>query len=260
MEIDISKVYGDLMYVASKTGPLEFIGNLFAEREPDRIVVYDFVLLSVGSAVYSEIKPELMLPLSKRPDAHKMHGMCHMHPVGNGVPGEHNWSGTDREWILETPLGSLPQLVKWSFSIVLTPGGWVGRVDNYLTGKTLHCPVVYFRPEIAAKAQALTPERTPAAFELAQDWRRERLKAFHESGYLLASGEEEFPLEFLEEYFSMYPDEDLADFARMGNPELWELIRADRDLHGYRPSEVRQACQRILGDAGQLSFLDGEDG
>jgi hypothetical protein len=34
----------------------------------------------------------------------------------------------------------------------------VGRVDNYVTGKTLHCPVVYFRPETAAKAQELAPK------------------------------------------------------------------------------------------------------
>lgn len=31
--------------------------------------------------------------------------------------------------------------MKWSASIVLTPRGWVGRIDNYVSGKTLHVEV-----------------------------------------------------------------------------------------------------------------------
>lgn len=169
MEIDISKVYGDLSYVAKYVGPLEFSGNLFAERTKDRIEVYDFVLLDVGNWAYSQIDPMLMLPLLTRPDNQKMKGWVHKHPIGNGIPGEHNWSGTDRNNILTTPLGSVPKLVQWSFSIVLTPNGWVGRIDNYVAGKTLHCPVTYFRSDIAAKAEILLPEKPKATWRSAED-------------------------------------------------------------------------------------------
>jgi hypothetical protein len=165
MKIDISRVYGDLMYVAKKVGWREYSGNLFAERTEEDIEVYDFVLLDVGSWGYTEIRPELMLPLLDRPDFKNLRGWAHKHPVGDGVPGPHNWSFTDETNIKETPLGGVPELVKWSFSIVLTPGGWVGRIDNHITGKTLHCPVAWFRDAVAEKAEKLigqTPQHTQA--------------------------------------------------------------------------------------------------
>lgn len=63
------------------------------------------------------------------------------HPMGSGKPGPENWSGTDNNTIRTAPLGGVPELVKWSASVVLTPRGWVGRVDNHITGKTIHCEV-----------------------------------------------------------------------------------------------------------------------
>ena len=38
-------------------------------------------------------------------------------------------------------MGGIPDLVKWSLSVVLTPDGWVGRVDNHQTKKTKHLAV-----------------------------------------------------------------------------------------------------------------------
>lgn len=64
------------------------------------------------------------------------------HPVGDGNPGPHNWSGRDERTATQEPLGGVPQLVQWSCSIVLTPKGWVGRVDFYLPAlRTYHCAV-----------------------------------------------------------------------------------------------------------------------
>jgi hypothetical protein len=51
------------------------------------------------------------------------------------------WSGTDLNTILTQPLGGVPELVRWSASIVLTPHGWIGRVDNYLNHTTIECQV-----------------------------------------------------------------------------------------------------------------------
>lgn len=61
--------------------------------------------------------------------------------MGNGIPGQHNWSGTDESTIQLAPLGGVPEMVKWSVSMVLTLGGWVGRIDNHISHKTQHLDV-----------------------------------------------------------------------------------------------------------------------
>ena len=129
--------------------PKEFSGFAFCTHTKDAIEVYDFVMLDMGSEVFTEIPPEVILPLIDRSDAPNMKVWLHAHPIGSGIPGPENWSGTDNQTILTTPLGGIPQLVKWSASIVLTPRGWVGRVDNYITHKTIHCEV---EPRSAAQA------------------------------------------------------------------------------------------------------------
>ena len=121
--------------------PKEFSGFGFCTHTKDTIEIYDFVLLDVGSEVFTEIPPEVILPLMDRSDAGNMKVWAHAHPLGSGVPGPENWSGTDNNTILNEPLGGIPEAVKWSASIVLTPKGWVGRVDNYITKKTIHCQV-----------------------------------------------------------------------------------------------------------------------
>jgi hypothetical protein len=121
--------------------PREFSGFGFCEKEGDTIRIYDFVLLDVGSEVFTEIPTEKIIGLMGRPDVGKMKVWVHAHPLGDGNPGQHNWSGTDENTIQHTPLGGIPELVKWSVSMVLTPRGWVGRIDNYVSQKTLHLPV-----------------------------------------------------------------------------------------------------------------------
>ena len=62
--------------------------------------------------------------------------------MGNGIPGAHNWSGTDKQTAEREPFASPPEMVHWSVSIVLTPRGWVGRLDNYDKQITAHLEVV----------------------------------------------------------------------------------------------------------------------
>ena len=114
----------------------EFSGFGFIERDGDNLKVYDIVVLDVGSESFTEIPTKKILDLMNRPDADKMKLWYHKHPV-NG------WSGTDENTIKTAPLGGIPDLVKWSASIVLTPNlGWIGRVDSYKTGKTIIADVV----------------------------------------------------------------------------------------------------------------------
>ncbi len=107
--------------------------------------VYDVVLLDVGSASFTEISAEKILPLLERSDVGKMKCWLHRHPLGSATPGPHNWSGTDNHTAEKEPLGGIPELVKWSISIVRTPHTWVGRFDKYKDGKVLtsHIPVEY---------------------------------------------------------------------------------------------------------------------
>lgn len=119
----------------------EYSGFGFCERKEGDIYVYDFVLLDVGDPGYTEIEPARVLPLLQREDRKNMKVWLHRHPLGSGIPGPHNWSGRDERTIRLEPLGSTPEAVNWSVSIVLTPGGFVGRIDNYLNGKTQHLEV-----------------------------------------------------------------------------------------------------------------------
>lgn len=50
--------------------------------------------------------------------------MCHPMPSG--------WSGTDERAIRDTPMGSIPQLVKWQVSLVHTTiDAWIARFDQF---------------------------------------------------------------------------------------------------------------------------------
>jgi hypothetical protein len=79
------------------------------------------------------------------------------------VPGPHCWSGTDENTIRYTPLGGIPELVKWSISIVRTPGGWVGRLDDHINDETVHMPVHPELPEdFIGAVHAMSPKRLTA--------------------------------------------------------------------------------------------------
>ena len=136
----------------------EFSGIGFARYTDGNFEIYDAVLISVGSEVYTEIPSEKLLKLMARSDVGNMKVWFHRHGVGDGIPGPHNWSSVDSHTATEEPLGcpvGMAHLVKWSISIVRTPYGWVGRYDTYKLGekaKTVHLRVT---PSLA---QALTPE------------------------------------------------------------------------------------------------------
>ena len=135
-----SEIMLRLMTIASKWRS-EFSGFGFVTRKDKDLFVYDFILLALGSESYTEIPTEKIVALMDRSDAGNMKLWVHAHPCGNGYPGRHNWSGTDQATIVEAPLGRVPEMVKWSASVVLTPGGWVGRVDNHVHKTTIHCSV-----------------------------------------------------------------------------------------------------------------------
>lgn len=151
---------------AHTTG-LEFSGLGFCDRHGNTIYVYDFALLDVGSAVYTEIPPEKLLSLAQRPDVANMKVWIHRHPIGDGIPGPRNWSGTDENTIRKEPLGSVPELVGWSVSIVITPNGWVGRIDNYINGKTRHLRVL---PDLKTYALELASLRLDARILPGELW------------------------------------------------------------------------------------------
>jgi hypothetical protein len=146
----------------------EFSGFGFATREGKGeealIRMYDFVLLDLGSEVYTQIKPDQVLELQSREDIKNMRVWCHAHPMGDGIPGIHNWSGTDNATIEKEPLGCLPELLGWSASIVRTPRGWVGRVDNHIAKKTLHCPVEPETRSVYEEVAALRDRKFGAPF------------------------------------------------------------------------------------------------
>ena len=143
MKIQLSDTVAlKLMTFGNITEGLEFSGFGFVEVKDDTIFVYDAVILDIGSEVWTEIDPKTLISLMERPDARNMKLWIHKHPLGDGVPGKHNWSGTDNTTITTAPLGGHPEMVKWSCSMVLTPRGWVGRIDNHLKNITQHIEVV----------------------------------------------------------------------------------------------------------------------
>lgn len=121
-------VYQKIMAYAAAT-QLEFSGLGFIDRADGDLFVYDFVILNVGSEGYTEIDPKRILPLLDREDRANMKLWLHRHPITG-------WSSRDLQTILKEPLGSTPEQVQWSVSAVLTPAGWIARIDNYIKGIT----------------------------------------------------------------------------------------------------------------------------
>lgn len=144
MHIDITPILTQLEFIGNNVGNLEFSGLAFARKiggAMPHFLVYDFVVLDVGSSSLTDIPAEKLLPLMKRDDHSNMRVWFHRHPVGNGITGAHNWSKTDTDTIELIPLGGIPELVRWSISIVRTPRGWVGRIDDHIKKITHHVEV-----------------------------------------------------------------------------------------------------------------------
>jgi len=149
MQIEFSpEVALQLEAITVQTRGMEFSGFGFVElrRETGTFYVYEFVLLDVGSSGWTEIEPSKYVHLFDRPDAGKLKLWIHRHPVGDGVPGRHNWSGTDERTCRHEPLGvpyGMQDSLKWALAAVRTPKGWVGRYDTFgPKGTTVHLPVV----------------------------------------------------------------------------------------------------------------------
>ncbi len=141
----------------------EFSGFGWCRIEGKEIVVYDFVLLDLGSETFTEIPPEVIMPLLERSDRQNMKVWCHAHPVGTGIPGPHNWSATDEHTCTREPMGGSPGAVGWSAAIVRTPGGWVGRIDNHISRQTRHLEVL---PKLDHVYQAVAQVRERKAGQL----------------------------------------------------------------------------------------------
>ena len=169
---------------ALATGGREFSGLGEIEKEGNVINVVDVHLLGVGSNTFTEFSPERQnqLPADKR---RKL--WFHRHPVGDGKYGPHNWSGRDEQTATREPLGTDPKLVQWSVAIVLTPGGWVGRVDVHVPKSvTFHCPVEpnIVPQEIVDEAQTLlTPELGEYVRQLLAEYEARLPKYRHNGPY-----------------------------------------------------------------------------
>ena len=118
------------------------VGIMEKDPEAKTFTLRKCWLMAAGSVAYTEIPGAKMMKLIKegvRPDQLKV--WWHRHPVGNGIPGPHNWSGTDNNTIRNEPFGIDPSMVKWLLSIVRTPRGWVARYDSHEAKKTIHMSV-----------------------------------------------------------------------------------------------------------------------
>jgi len=132
-KIDISQVASELNAVGAWTKN-EFSGVGFCKWSDDNktLIVYDVVVLDVGTYGWTEIRPEDLRWALDHPDRKNMKLWFHRHPVGRGEPGPQSWSGTDHNTCRNEPLGAaFPPTKGWTASIVLTPTGWSGRIDEY---------------------------------------------------------------------------------------------------------------------------------
>jgi hypothetical protein len=146
-------------------GGQEYSGLGLVEREGKEIFhVVDVDLLGVGSVGFTEFAPERA---AKLPEDPRRKLWFHRHPI-------HGWSGTDEHTCTKEPLGTSPQLVQWSVAIVLTPKGWIGRVDLHVPkSKTFHCPVepAWASDEVLERAKEMvTPQLLEFCAELKAEY------------------------------------------------------------------------------------------
>jgi len=152
----------------------EFSGIGKVERDGEDFIITGFMPMAFGSEVFTEIPATKMLEIIQRPDAGQWRCWLHQHPMGSGVPGPENWSGMDNNTIRTAPLGGVPEMVKWSISVVHTPHGWVGRLDTYVNPHTEHLEVTpNLQPElepVVALLQAEWAEAKRAEHKRAVTW------------------------------------------------------------------------------------------
>jgi len=139
----------NLEALIGQLGEQEFSGVGFCEIIDGDFYCYEILLLDVGTKGYTEISSELLMEtLENRQDKNNARLWFHRHPI-------EGWSTTDLNTIMTGPLGGIPEIVKWSVSIVRTPSKWIGRVDNHLAKSHV---VVEVEPNINPKLMAHTDE------------------------------------------------------------------------------------------------------
>ena len=217
-----------LLAIANATAPQEFSGMGFCKIKGEDIVVYDFVLCNIGNTVYTEIPTDLLLKLMDRPDSKNMKVWLHRHPLGSGIPGPENWSYRDETTATKEPLGGIPEMVRWSVAIVLTPHGWVGRIDNHIKHETRHLEVF---PQLAGVYQDVAAIRPVKAAFQQGDWRETLGEA-----------------EYYQEMVDMMED---ADLKKVGT--TYEKVQ--RMFEGGRYDEIEEIQDKLLA----LEFDEEED-
>jgi hypothetical protein len=225
---------------------LEFSGFGFARIDGGYLRVYDFILLHIGSYALTEISGEKMAELINHSDAANMKVWVHRHPMGNGLPGPWNWSGTDNATIENSPLGGIPELVKWSASIVRTPLGWVGRIDNHITKKTAHVPV-----EPAVKRAVFDQIESLFAERFRQDIATPGYGGIYDGSQLVIPG--------VLEYEDLYEDDwETHELARLIELDRAAEIYEDPEYYGLDNfSQVGLSDPRALAWYEQDEDLDG---
>lgn len=230
--------------------PREFSGFGFCRLEKEVVRIYDFVLLALGSEVFTEIPTKKILALMERSDAGNMKVWLHRHPMGSGVPGRENWSGTDENTIQTNPLGGMPEMVKWSVSVVLTPRGWVGRIDNHIAHTTVHLEV---EPSDQAARQELDAIRnevrvtTPDPFQggyISQDQKAQR-------GQMALDAQEGRP--GLEGIF------DELDQVRRNIEEVGNLLQEQLDTFQVVSDRLYSAVDQMVGGIPNVDEVEGLD-
>ena len=114
----------NLENLVNSTRGQEFSGLGLINLKDGDVHVYDIILMDVGSTGFTEIKPEELLKID-RPDKENIRLWFHRHPI-------QGWSATDNETIRTSPLGGIPEIVRWSGSMVRTPTRWIGRLDDHI--------------------------------------------------------------------------------------------------------------------------------
>lgn len=150
MKIILSPEVGiNLEAIIGQVGEQEFSGIGFCKIIDGDIYCYEILLLDVGTKGYTEISSELLMEaLENRHDKNNARLWFHRHPI-------EGWSTTDLNTIMTAPMGGIPEIVKWSASIVRTPSTWIGRVDNHLAKTHV---VAEIEPNIDPKLMAHTDE------------------------------------------------------------------------------------------------------
>lgn len=226
MKIELSPIVANqLLALTLAADNKEFSGFGFAERNNGDLQVYEFVLLDIGSSVFTEIPTEKILELGQRKDSDRMKVWIHRHPIGNGTAGAHNWSGRDNKTIDKTPLGSPVELMDWSASIVITPKGWVGRIDNHNTNKTVHVDVHPVIKDYFLEVEAIKNAKVKVVTVLDQRKRKKKSKFRKLAGNVMDYiGDAVTKSDPLEEYQYLLDDsyDELFDEFGLSDEEYWD--------------------------------------